>query len=203
MLRTPLLHPRQYFEQRGFELRPAAIAVGAVVLSLVLAFLGLGVLLSDRLAAAGHLDAAAVVWRTFVGEVFGLVVTTLFDWLVVAGILHLLSRALLSHDGLFGRTLAVAGWGMVPSVFAVVVSFGFLAVAVNDASLASAGAFAEQFRATLQGSSLLVDFLSFLLAGWQTYIYAGGLSVEFRDQSGSAWFVAGVVAYGGWLLGLF
>lgn len=201
--RTPILHPVAYFESRGFDLLPAAVAVGAAALSLVLALAGFGVLLARRLADAGHADATGAVWGVIGAYLVGIVVAMAVGWLLAAGVLHVLARAAVGHDGRFGETLAVVGWGTAPTVLSSLVAFAMLALALDGTTLASPEAFAEQFRANVQGTSAIGHALSFLVACWQTYLYGHGLAVAFDDDSGSTWFVGGTVALGGWLLTLF
>lgn len=202
--RTPLVHPRAYFEDRGFPLRPAAAAVGAAVLALAVALVGFGVLFTSRLEAAGHPEATSAVWRAVTSQLLVTVfVGFLFGWFLVAVLLHFLTRAFVGHDGTFGKTLAVAGWGTATSVVGSLVAFAVLAVALQDASMASPETFAAEFRANLGASGFLQNAVGLLLATWQTYIYANGLEVEFDDTSGTPWLVAGTVAYGAWLLSVF
>lgn len=201
--RTPLLHPRQYFEQRGFAFAPAAAAVGVAALSLVAVLAGFGVLLSNRLESAGEPGAASAVWSAIGGYLFGIVFLMFVGWFVAAGVLHLLARAAIGHDGRFGQTLVVVGWGTAPTALTSLVAFAFLASALGDASMASPEAFASDFQANLRSTSSVRNTVSFLVAGWETYVYANGLAVAFDNRSGTAWLVAGVVAYGSWLLSLF
>ena len=201
-LRTPLLHPRTYFEERGFEFRPAAAAVGVAVLTLVVALLGFGALLSNRLATAGHSEAAGAVWSVVVGQLFVLVVAMLIGWVILAGVLHLLARALVSHEGSFGETMVVAGWATAPTALTTLVVFVQLAAALDGASLASPEGFVETFRANLDASGGVRILLSLAVAVWQTYFYGNALEVEFEDASGGAWLVGGLVAFSGWILGL-
>lgn len=200
--RTPLLHPRQYFRARGFRFGPAAGAVGAAVLSLVVALLAFGALLSNRLADGGQPEAASTVWTVLVGQLVGVVVAMLVGWVLVAGVIHLLARALVSHSGSFGETMVVAGWASAPTVLTTLVAFAFLAVALDGASLSSPQAFTESFRANLEGTDGVRALLSFVVACWQTYFYGNALEVEFDDSSGAAWIVGGLVAFGGWVLTL-
>ncbi|SEW07638.1 YIP1 family protein [Halobacterium jilantaiense] len=201
--RTPILHPVAYFESRGFDLWPAAVAVGVATLSLTLALAGFGVLLSDKLAAAGHGDASGAVWSVLVSYLVVVVVAMVVGWLLAAGILHLLARAVVGHDGRFGETLTVVGWGTAPTLLTSLVAFVILALALDGTTLSSPEAFARQFRANVQSGSALSHALSFLVACWQTFLYGRGLAVAFDDDSGTTWLVGGVVAFGGWLLALF
>ncbi|WP_232687415.1 YIP1 family protein [Halobacterium zhouii] len=200
--RTPLRHPRTYFEQRGFRLAPAAAAVGVTAFALVAVLLGFGVLLSNRLAAAGHSEAAGAVWGVLAGQLVAMVVAMLVGWVLVAGVLHLLARALVNHSGSFGETMVVTGWATAPTALTTLVAFVFLALALDGASLSTPEAFVESFQANLGTTGAVSALLGFAVAVWQTYFYGKALEVEFEDASGSAWFVGGVVAFGGWLLSI-
>jgi hypothetical protein len=172
------------------------------VLSLVVALLAFGALLSNRLADGGQPEAASTVWTVLVGQLVGVVVAMLVGWVLVAGVIHLLARALVSHSGSFGETMVVAGWASAPTVLTTLVAFAFLAVALDGASLSSPQAFTESFRANLEGTDGVRALLSFVVACWQTYFYGNALEVEFDDSSGAAWIVGGLVAFGGWVLTL-
>lgn len=200
--RTPLRRPSEYFEDRGFDLGPAAAAVGVALSVLVVAIVAFGVLFAGRLRGAGHPDAASTLWGVLVGQLFGLVFLTLLGWLFVTVVLHLVSRAALSHEGRFGQTLAVTGWGFAPTVVATVVTFPMLAFALQDASLSSPAAFVEQFQANVAATGIVRGVVGFAATCWQTYIYAHGLAVEFDSHVGTAGIVGGVVAFGFWFLSL-
>jgi hypothetical protein len=168
---------------------------------LTVALVGFGLLMSSRFQAAGHPEVTSEVWGALVGQLVGTVfVGVLFGWLIVAGVLYVLCRAAVSHEGTFAETLVVAGWGIVPTVLDTLVSFVLLALALQGASFATPETFLEQFRANLNASGGLQALLAFLVATWQTYVYGKGLSVGFDDSSGTAWLVGGLVAYGTWLL---
>ncbi|MUV60970.1 YIP1 family protein [Halobacterium sp. CBA1126] len=200
--RTPLLHPRQYFRARGFEFGPAIGAVCAATLSLVVALLAFAVMLTNRLADAGHGDASSAAWGVLVGQLAGTVVAMLIGWVLAAGVIHLLTRALVSHDGTFGDTMVVAGWATAPTVLTTLVAFAFLAVALDGASLSSPQAFAESFQANFAATDGARALLSFAVACWQTYFYGNALAVEFDDDSGATWLVGGVVAFVGWVISI-
>lgn len=200
--RTPLRDPGAYFRERGFELGPAAAAVGVAVASLVAALLGFAFLLSNRLRSAGQADAAATVWRVVGGELVALAVALVVGWVIVAAVLHVFARVALSHEGSFGQTLVVTGWGTAPTAVTSIVAFAFLAVALGDASVASPEAFADQFRSNLAASSAIRAVVGLLVAVWQTYLYGNGLAVAFDVDEGDAYLVGGLVALGGWLLSL-
>ncbi|MCD2198567.1 YIP1 family protein [Halobacterium sp. KA-4] len=201
--RTPLSRPRRYFEERGFDLRPAVAAVGVAALVLAAALYGFAALFVRRVRRAGHGDAASEVWSLLSAEIVGIVVLFFVGWVIVAGILHLLARAVIGHEGTFRETLAVAGWGTVPSILNTVFAFAVLAFVLQSASFDTSETFARQFRSTFRSTGLLRGAFTFVVAGWQTYIYTEGLYVEFDADEGSALVVAAVVAYGGWLLSLF
>ncbi|MDL0123345.1 MULTISPECIES: YIP1 family protein [Halobacterium] len=201
--RTPFLHPREYFDQHGFDLRPAAVVAGVAALSLALVLIGFGVLLSNKLAAAGGADAASTIWPLVGASIVGLVLALAVGWVLIAGVLHVFARAIIGHDGRFTETFAIVGWGTAPTALTGLALFVALAVAVDGATVSSPELFLEQFQATLQRTSAVRTAISFAVAGWQTYLYAHGLAVAFDDDSEAPWLAGGVIAYGSWLLTLF
>jgi len=202
--RTPIRRPREYFEQHGFQLAPAAAAVGAGALSLVVALVVFGFLLVGQLQRAGGSgDLSSTVWSTLGGYLVGVVFAIAIGWLIVAAVLHLLARLVVGHDGRFEQTLVVAGWGALPTVLTSFIALGALAVALGDVSATTPRAFAEQFQANVQSASLVTGAVGFVVAGWETYLYGHGLSVAFDERATGPFLVGGLVAYGGWLLSLF
>lgn len=200
--RTPLLYPRSYFESRGFELRPAALAVGLAALTVSLALLGFAILLSQRLEANGHPEAAGAVWGIVGGQLVVVIGALLIGWLLVSGVLHLLARATMSHESSFGETMVIVGWGTAPTVITSIVAFAFLSNALLNTSLTSPEAFVSSFESNLAAFDGPRALISFLLACWQTYLYGNGLTVEFGDESWTPYLVGGAVAFIGWLLSL-
>jgi hypothetical protein len=107
--RTPLLRPRAYFADCGFDTRRATAAVAVATFAVVAAFVGFAAVLSNQLAGAGHDAAARAVWDVFLGHVSGIVLAMLLGWLLVAVLVHFLARAFVSHDGSFEQTVVVVG----------------------------------------------------------------------------------------------
>lgn len=200
--RTPLLHPREYFESRGFAFRPAALAVGLAALTVTIALLGFALLLSQRLQANNHPEAAGAVWGVVVGQLIVVVGALLVGWLLVAGVLHLLARATMSHEGSFSETIVIVGWGTAPTALTSVVAFAFLSNALLTASVSSPDAFVSSFQSNLAAFDGTRALLTFLLACWQTYLYGNGLTVAFRDESWTPYLAGGTVAFIGWLVSL-
>lgn len=200
--RTPLLHPESYFERSGFRVGPALVAVGSAALAVALALVGFGVLVSQRLTTAGYTDAASAVFDAVTTQLVAVLGALLLGWLLVAGILYALSRAVLSHAGGFGDTLVITGWGMAPTVLTTIIAFLALAVALGDVTTQSPQAFVETFRSNLEDLWWLRAGVSFIVAGWQTYLYANGLGVAFEVSGRPPYRLAGIVAYGMWVVSL-
>lgn len=200
--RTPLVDPATYFEERGFEWRPALVTVGAALLAVALAMVAFGIILQNRLSDAGFGAAAGEVPTILAGQVFLIAVTVLIGWVFVAILLTLIGRVALSHDGRFGECLVLAGWGMAPTVITSIVGFAAVTLALSDASLQSPEVFMNQFQAAIASTQALAVAVSFLVAGWQTYLYGNGLAEAFSVRPGRTYLIGGVIAYGGWLLGL-
>ncbi len=201
--RTPLSRPRQYFEERGFDLWPAAGAVAVAALALAAALFGFVALFVRRLRAAGHGDAAARVWSALSEEIVGIVVLFFVGWVVTAGVLYVVARLFVGYDAGFRETLVVAGWGTAPSILNTLFAFAVLAFALDAASFATAEAFARQFKSTVGSTGVYRALFTFAVAGWQAFIYTEGVAVAFDADEGSALKVGVLVAYGGWLLSLF
>jgi phosphohistidine swiveling domain-containing protein len=104
--RTPLLRPSRYYEAHDGS-PPFAHAAAAVAVVMLATAGGLAVFL-DEFAAA--LVAEELSWLSPAA-----VVIVPLVWLVQGGVLHAAS-ALADGEGAFADTLALAGWGMVPSL---------------------------------------------------------------------------------------
>lgn len=173
------------------------------MLATALTLLGFAFLLSRRLRSAGHPGAADEVWGLVFARLFGVAVAMAVGWVIVAGIVHLLARAILSHEGTFGETLVAVGWGTAPTVLSTIVVFGLLAVSVSTVSVATPETFVEQFRAKLASLKGVQALIGLFVVIWETYITGNGLAVAFDTRVDSAYVVAGAVAFLGWLLTLF
>lgn len=200
--RTPLLAPEQYFESHGFEWRPALVSVGAAIVGVTMAMVGFGLILQNRLRNTGYGAEAGDVMTLVGGRVFVVAITLVLGWVFVAVLLTLGGRMTLSHEGRFRECLVLAGWGMAPTVITSIVAFAAVTLALTGASLESPEAFINEFEAALATTRALPFLVSFLVAGWQTYFYGKGLATAFSVRPGRSYLVGGVIAYGGWLLGL-
>lgn len=197
--RTPLLQPREYFERRGFKVRPAALAVGIATLSVSAVLFTFAYILRGRLLTTDHPDAADAVWGIVGGQLVLVIAALFLGWLLVGGLLHLLARATLSHQGSFDETLVIVGWGTAPTALTTIIAFLFLSNALFNASMTSPDAFVSSFQSNLAAFDGPRALLNFLLACWQTYLYGNGLSVAFDEESWTPYLVGGVVAIVGWL----
>lgn len=137
-----------------------------------------------------------VVWNGFLGRLPLVFLGTLFGWLVVAAGLHGLS-ALAGGEGSFGETLAVTGWGMLPSVAGTLLGVVAFWLAVGRVEFASdPQLLADQVQRLAAGGLGPLHVVGTLLSvGWQAYIWPGGLE-EARDlDRPAALFVVGVVGF--------
>lgn len=113
-------------------------------------------------------------------------------WLFQATVLHLTS-ALADGEGSFDGTLAVAGWGMVPSLVRLVGVAGFIAVSVQSITApADPDGAVQALRVAMTGVQPLSFGLAFLAAVWAGAIRTYGLA-DARDLS--TW-------RAGWIVGL-
>lgn len=150
-----------------------------------------------------EVSASKLVMDAFVERLPLVFVSPFIGWVVIAGVLHLLSSALGGSNG-FRQTLAVTGWGMVPSLFrlVVVVILGYFFV--QGVSLSSDPEVLARQVQSLKDTSRSLPMLLIGLAEvvWQGYVWAYGLK-RARDMNlGDAGMAAGVLAVGMFLLDL-
>ncbi|WP_255152565.1 Yip1 family protein [Halorarius halobius] len=149
--------------------------------------------LSEPKTATVH--ASDVVWDAFLGRVPLVFVATIVGWLLIGVGLHVAS-AVVEGEGSFGRTLVVTGYGMVPSLVQTV--FGVVAFWLAIQSIEFGGdpeRLARQVERLATGGLGPLSVVGAVVgAGWQGYVWTGGLQ-EARDlPRGGAAFAAGVVA---------
>lgn len=142
-------------------------------------------------------------WDAFSGRLPLVVVGALLAWPLYAVGLHLAS-ALMGGEGSFGDTLAVAAWGMLPSLLQVGVGFGLLWTALGSVDLSTSNpevlaSQVESLTRRARGDTLV---LSLGTAAWQGYVWAFGLQHARDLDTGSAAFAAGIVAFAAFLFGL-
>lgn len=125
-------------------------------------------------------------------------------WLVFAVVLHLLSGAFGGSND-FAQTLAVTGWGLLPSVLrtVVVVILGYFFV--QGLSLSSDPEMLVRQVQSLRDASRSWPMVLVGLgeAVWQGYVWAYGLKHAREMNLGDAGMVAGILATVLFLVGLF
>lgn len=124
-------------------------------------------------------------------------------WLAFAVVLHLLSGALGGSNG-FGQTLAVAGWGLLPSILRTVVVLILGYFFVQGLSLSSdpevLARQVESLRDTARSWPMVLVGLA--EAAWQGYVWAHGLSHAREMNLGDAAMAAGLLAAAVFVFGL-
>jgi hypothetical protein len=141
-----------------------------------------------------EVDNGELLWEAwtdsgYAGYVF---LAMLFGWPLAAAALHATSR-FAGGEGSFGRTLAVAGWGMAPLVFEVLLSVGLWWYQVRTAELASDP---EVLIRQIEGIEPLVGgaVLTVAVGLWQWYVWAHGLERARGLSREAAAAAAGAVA---------
>ncbi|MCG1002172.1 MULTISPECIES: YIP1 family protein [Halobacterium] len=201
--RTPVLHPTEYFERRGFDLRPALVVVGVAGLIAVAPVVALGALATEQFASAGG-DATSAFWLLLSVYVAILLSGIVTFPLVTGAVLHALGRVVCDGDGEFANAFVVASWGLLPVVPVLLAVLGSFATSVVGAASVTPQSFLGNLYGTLTGDASLPALAAgFLVAGWQTRLYGRGLSVAFDAESSRPLLAGGAVAYGYWLLALF
>jgi hypothetical protein len=118
-------------------------------------------------------------------------------WLFQAGVLHLASAAV-EGTGPFEDTLAVAGWGMVPSLLRMAGVMAFVSLSLQSISVpANPDGAVEAVRAALAGLEPVSLLLALLVAVWGGVIRGYGLA-HARDLrlSTAAWVVGFLTVVG-------
>lgn len=145
-----------------------------------------------------------LLWSAFTERLPLVFVGVLLGWPLLAVGLHVAS-ALMGGRGSFLDTLAVAGWGMLPSAVQAVVGFGFMYAALGGIDLAASDPemLASQIRSLSQ--RVRGDTVALSLAGacWQGYVWTFGLKRARDLSTGGAAVAGGGVAFVGFLLSAF
>ncbi|WP_267642409.1 Yip1 family protein [Haloarchaeobius amylolyticus] len=141
-------------------------------------------------------DAGALFWNVASGQLPILFVGLLLLWPILGVGLHVLT-ALGGGEGSFTRTLAVTGWGFVPTAIAGVVGAAAVSavLAGKTFQLSNPDAFVREFRAVFGGTlGALLLVLRLGTTAWQVAIWGYGLE-RLRHVSRAAGFTAaGIVA---------
>lgn len=124
-------------------------------------------------------------------------------WLAFAVVLHLLSGALGGSNG-FGQTLAVAGWGLLPSILRMVAVLILGYFFVQGLSLSSDPEVltrqVEALKDTARSWPMVLVGLA--EAAWQGYVWAHGLANAREMNLGDAAMAAGLLAVAVFVFGL-
>ncbi len=203
MVRTPLRHPHAYFARKdGFSLFRAAGVVLLLWASVVVGSLALVVLLAARIPHAPPgtmVDAIGVA----LGQMLPVLLVLGFSWLML-GVLLFSAARLAGGNGSFTRTLAIAAWGLAPTIGVILLVVGIGGVEVVTAAVpADLQAATERFGVILdnatQGTGVVLQFGT---AIWQMYLFTGGLVVGHNLDWGPAAFASGAVALTGFMFAL-
>ncbi|WP_439025450.1 Yip1 family protein [Haloarchaeobius sp. DT45] len=143
-------------------------------------------------------DAGALFWEVAAGQLPVVFVGLLLAWPILGVVLHVLS-AFGGGDGSLGQTLAVTGWGFVPTAIGAVI--GALAISVVLAGmtfqLSDPQSFIGEFRAVFGGPvGVVLLVLRLGTAAWQAVIWGYGLE-RARNVSRTAGFAAAALVAGG------
>jgi len=189
--RTPLLRPRAYFESNGFHLRPALRAFAVAAVALVLAVVATAAVLVSRID-----DAPA--FATLLPPLLLTVLLGVVGWVITVLLITVVADALLGDRSRVGPALTVATWATALGALTSVLGFALAAGTLGAAGGTSVAA----LRTTLSGASLGSVVIGFVVAGWQTYVYAHGFAAVYDTDTLATGALGFLFAYGGWLLGL-
>lgn len=172
---TPLVRPREYFEQRDDALRP-----GLGVFAAYVALIGVFMYAVLRLFTANVVNAPPA-FESALTDAFG----TIFLLVIVISVLALLSIAAVMHwltggserIGPFRETVAVAAWAYAPNVLSLPVDYLLFryelsGVTFDGSNPATLQAQVEALRRGAAGWPSIL--LSVLVVLWSAYILAYG-----------------------------
>ncbi|MEE6211211.1 YIP1 family protein [Salarchaeum sp. III] len=189
--RTPLFRPRAYFESNGFPLRPALAAFAAAAVAFFVAVVATTALLVGRVE-----DAPA--FAALLPPLIGTVLLAVVGWVIAVLLVAVLADAFLGDRSRVGPALTVATWATALGALTSILGFALTASTLG----ATSGTSADALRTTLSGVSLGSIAIGFVVAGWQTYVYAQGFAVLYDTDTLATGALGFLVAYGGLLLGL-
>jgi hypothetical protein len=144
-----------------------------------------------------------LLWGAFAERLPLVFVGAFLAWPMYAVGLHVLS-ALAGGKESFLDTLAVAAWGMLPTMAQALVGLGVLYVALGSIDLAASdperlASQVQSLRERAQGNNALI---SLVVACWQGYVWTFGLKHARNLSTGGAAFAGGGVAMVVFLVGL-
>jgi hypothetical protein len=144
-----------------------------------------------------------LLWGAFAERLPLVFVGAFLAWPMYAVGLHVLS-ALAGGKESFLDTLAVAAWGMLPTMAQALVGLGVLYVALGSIDLAASdperlASQVKSLRERAQGNNALI---SLVVACWQGYVWTFGLKHARNLSTGGAAFAGGGVAMVVFLVGL-
>lgn len=144
-----------------------------------------------------------LLWDAFAERLPLVFVGAFIAWPMYAVGLHVLS-ALAGGKGSFLDTLAVAGWGMVPTMAQALVGLGLLYVALGSIDLAASdpetlASQVQSLSGRVQGDNAIISLAA---ACWQGYVWTFGLKHARNLSTGGAAFAGGGVAMVAFLFGL-
>lgn len=144
-----------------------------------------------------------LLWDGFSERLPLVFVGVLLAWPLYAVALHV-GSALVGGSGSFTDTLAVAGWGMLPSALQALVGFGLLYAALGGIDLAGSNPemLATQMQSLTERAQGDTALLSLAGAVWQGYVWTFGLKHARDLSTGGAAFAGGGVAVVVFLLSL-
>lgn len=224
--RTPLLRPDRFFAERDLHANRLLVVGIVLVLSLPVAVWGVGWVITDHVdgtvmvdnperppdtfcetapeSMADRCDAPAQVERNvdellrdalneFMGPVL---VGFLIVLTIVVGLLHAGSW-MADGTGGVGESIAVALWGLVPSVFALPVAIGLMALLLDPITVSPGSdpaLLVERFRSNLEPMLTWGPVISGITTVWSAAIWRYGLEHKRGLDGIEATLLAGIVA---------
>lgn len=181
--RTPLLHPREYFEHRSDALVTGSVVFALHVIGSVLLLLALIYTLLGR-AEGLPPEAWDAVWGVVPPFLLFFVAVAVGSLLLVAAVMHFV----VGGDGSYGDAVAVAGWSYAPELLSIPVDY--LIAQYRLAGVSFDGSDPARFTAELEAleepTGIGDALLALIVVGWSVHILAKGTAGSHGVDVGKA-----------------
>lgn len=194
MIRTLLFDPDAFMRRRADDSGLAGPAM--VVLLAGVAGVLSGLLVVQQVASNFEGDIGTVLAIGGVFTVIAGLVSMFFFWAVFAGAFHVISLAF-DGEGDLKTTLALVGWGFLPSIVSGLVTAAAFYLALQNASVPADPAAMASFQQRLQSRSIFTaaSLVAIALTLWQGFIWVFAVKhARQLDGRGAILTVAGPVA---------
>ena len=194
--KTPLLDPHTYFDAYRDPFIAGMAVWLAHVIGWMIAIFAILRLFISRIEGLPP-GAGREVYREFVPMVFLFAILAVLALLVVAGIMHTLSRYA-GGTGSFGDALAVAGWSYAPDLIELPITYLAAWWQMRDMRLDASEPqqFLPEVEAAIEPTGGLMILTSLGVVVWSVYILAKGTAATHELPVGKTIWPALLIGFG-------